>query len=80
VDLSGFLEIQLGGDLVRTTMQKVQFMAVGAVLASTGIGFWLLSRRGYVVGALICYAILLAVFLAIAWASGRADVISVGGA
>jgi hypothetical protein len=80
VDLSELLEIQLGGEPVRTAIQKVQFMAVGAVMASTGIGFWWLSRRGYVVGALICYAILVAVFLAIALASGRADVISVGGA
>jgi hypothetical protein len=80
VDVSGFLEMQLGGEPVRTTTQKVQFLAVGAVVASTGIGFWWLSRRGNVVGALICYGILVAVFLAIAWATGRADVISVGGA
>jgi hypothetical protein len=80
VDLSGFLEMQLGGEPVRTTTQKVQFVVVGAVLASTGMGFWWLSRRGYVVGALICYGILMAVFLAIAWATGRAEVISVGGA
>jgi hypothetical protein len=80
VDLSGFLEMQLGGEPVRTTTQKVQFVVVGTVVASTGIGFWWLSRRGYVVGSLICYAILVAIFLAIAWATGRADVISVGGA
>jgi hypothetical protein len=80
VDLSGFLEMQLGGESVRTTTQKVHFMALGAVMASTGIGFWWLSRRGYVVGARICYGVLMALFLAIAWATGRADVISVGGA
>src|SRR5262245_60891986 len=79
VDLSGFLEMQLGGESVRTTTQKVRFMAIAAVMASTGIGFWWLSRRGYVVGALICYAVLMALFLAIAWATGRADLISVGG-
>jgi len=78
VDLSGFLGMQLGGESVRTTAQKVQFMAVGAAMASTGVGFWWLSRRGSVVGALICYAALMALFLAIAWATGRADVISVG--
>jgi hypothetical protein len=80
VDLSGFLEMHLGGESVRTATQKVLFTAVGAVLAITGIGFWWLSRRGYVVGALLCYAVLLALFLAMAWATGRTDVISVGGA
>ena len=79
-DLSGSVEMQLGGEPVQTTTQKVQFMAAGAVMAGAGIGFWWLSRRGNLVGALICYAVLMAVFLAIAWATGRADVISVGGA
>jgi hypothetical protein len=80
VDLSGFLEMQLGGESIRAAAQKVQFTAVGAVMAGTGIGFWWLSRRGYVVGALICWAVLMALVLAIAWATGRADVISVSGA
>jgi hypothetical protein len=80
VDLSRFLDMQLGGESVRTTSQKLLFAAVGAVLASTGTGFWWLSRRGYVVGALICYAVLMALLLAIVWATGRADLISVGGA
>jgi hypothetical protein len=80
VDLSRFLDLQLGGESVRTTLQKIQFMAAGAVLASTGIGFWWLSRRGYVWGALICYAVLMAFVLVMAWVTGRADVISVSGA
>jgi hypothetical protein len=78
VDLNGVLEMQLGGDSVRTTTQKVLFTAVGAVMAVTGTVFWVLRQRGYVVGALLCYAVLLGLFLVVAWTSGRADVISVG--
>src|SRR4051812_19717350 len=50
VDLSRLLEMQLGGEPVRTTTQKVLFTAVGASMAITGITFWWLSRRGSVVG------------------------------
>jgi hypothetical protein len=80
VDLSRLLDMQLGSASVRTTTQKVLFAVVGAVMASTGIGFWWLNRRGYIAGALICCTVLMGLFLAIAWATGRADVISVGGA
>jgi hypothetical protein len=70
--------MQLGGESVRTTIQKGQFTVVGAVMATTGIVFWVLRQRGYVVGALLCYAVLLGLFLVVAWTNGRADVISVG--
>jgi hypothetical protein len=32
------------------------------------------------VGALLCYAVLLGLFLGVVWTTGRGDVISVGGA
>jgi hypothetical protein len=79
VDLSRFLEMQLGGEPVRTTEQKALFAGFGAAMALTGIGFWWLRQRGSVAGALLCWAVLLGLFLAVAWTSGRGDVISVGG-
>jgi hypothetical protein len=78
VDLSRFLEMQLGGEPVRTTAQKALFAGVGAVMALTGIGFWWLRQRGSVAGALICWVLLLVLFLAVAWTTGRGEVISVG--
>jgi hypothetical protein len=79
VDLSGLLSMRLGGEIVRTTTQKLLFMAVGAVMALAGIGFWRLNRRGYLVSPLICLAVLLGLFLVVALVAGRGDVISVGG-
>jgi hypothetical protein len=80
VDLNSSLEMQLGDESVRTTAQKILFAAVGAVMAIAGIGFWWLRLRGHFWGALLCYAVLLGLFLAVAWTSGSASVISVGGA
>jgi hypothetical protein len=78
VDFNGVLEMQLAGEPVRTSTQQVLFTGVGAVLTITGIVFWVLRQRGYVMGALLCYAAVLGLFLVIAWMSGRADVISIG--
>jgi hypothetical protein len=77
-DLSGVLEMQLGGEPVRTAGQKVLFTAVGAGLALAGIGFWWLYRRDHVRGALLVYAVLMVLCLVIGWRTGRADIISVG--
>ena len=79
VDLGTFFDMQLGGQSVRTPTQKGLFAAVGALMAITGIGFWWLRLRGSVVGALICYGVLLGLILAVAWTYGRGDVISIGG-
>jgi hypothetical protein len=79
VDLSGALEMQLGGEVVRTTEQKVHFMEIGALMAVAGIAFWWLHWRGYVGRALIFPAILLGLFLTIWWLTGSTNIISVGG-
>ncbi len=79
VDLGGVLEIRLGGEVVRTTAQKSELIALGVVLVGLGVCFWRLNRRGSLVGALLCYIALLALFGAIAWATGSAEVLSVGG-
>jgi hypothetical protein len=48
VDISPVVSLNLfGGEPVRTTEQKVVFLAVGAVLGFVGIGFLWLYRRGY---------------------------------
>jgi hypothetical protein len=80
VDLSKWLDLQLCGQSVQTTAQKVQFTAVGAAMAVTGIGFWWLRQRGYVRAALLCYAVLMALFLVLGLESGRGDIIGVGAA
>jgi hypothetical protein len=80
VDLSGVLEIQLGGESVRTTGQQILFTAVGAGMSVTGIGFWWLWRRAYTGRALLVFALLLGLVLVAAWVTGRGDLISVGGA
>jgi hypothetical protein len=47
VDLSPFVDLQLfGGEPVRTPRQKAVFLAVGALMALVGIGFFWLRRRG----------------------------------
>jgi hypothetical protein len=80
VDLSGELEMRLGGELVRTTGEQMLFTAVGAGMAATGIGFWWLWRRAYTGRALLVCALLLGLLLIAVWVSGRGDLVSVGGA
>jgi len=72
----GFLGMRLGGEAVQTPTQKVLFISVGAAVGVAGIGFWWLRQRGYVVGALIVYALLLAFVLAIGWFTGGSSIIS----
>jgi len=72
----GFLGMRLGGEAVLTVTQKVLFTSVGAAVGVAGIGFWWLRQRGYVVGALIVYALLLALVLAIGWFTGSSSIIS----
>ena len=79
VDVSGLLEMDLGGVVVRTTAQKSLFAAFGAVMAGCGIGFWWQSRRGHPVRALIFYAVLMGLFLVVGLVTGQRNVISVGG-
>ena len=47
IDISPIVDLNLFGEPVRTTVQKVEFLALGAVLGFVGIGFLLLRRRGY---------------------------------
>jgi hypothetical protein len=79
VDLSGVVQMQLGGEVVRTTTQKVLFTTVGAGMALTGIAFLWLHRRGYIGRALIVFALLVGLFAVIGWWTGSADILSVGG-
>jgi hypothetical protein len=74
-----FLELQLGGEIVQTTTQKLLFTAVGAVMAVAGIAFWWLRQHDRIGAAVFCYLVLMALFLAISWATGRGDIVSVGG-
>jgi hypothetical protein len=80
VDLNGFLEIQIGGEPVRTTEQKLLFTVVAAGLAFTGIRFWCLWMRGYTLRAVLVCVLLLTLILLVAWTTGRGDLLSVGGA
>jgi hypothetical protein len=79
VDLSGFLDLQVGGEAVKTAGQKLLFIAVGAGMATTGIAFWRLRGRGYIGGALLCYALLLGLYVVVALATGSPNILSVGG-
>src|SRR5262249_13831504 len=54
----GFAGMHLGGEAVRTTTQKLLFTAFGLALCISGIVFWWLRQRGYVVGAVIVWALL----------------------
>jgi hypothetical protein len=48
VDLSPWVHISLiGGEPVRTTEQKILFLALGAVLSFLGLGYLWLRHRGY---------------------------------
>jgi hypothetical protein len=78
VDLSGVLEVRLGGESVRTATQKVLFTAVGAVMAIAGIAFLWLHRRGSIGRALVVFAVLTGLFVVIGWLTGSADILSVG--
>lgn len=73
-----FLELRLVGEIVQTTMQKLLFTAFGAVLCLSGIGFWWLRGRGYVVGAVVVYALLVALVFLLHWVSGKSGLISIG--
>jgi hypothetical protein len=77
VDLSGVLQMQLGGEVVRTSTQKVLFTTVGAGMALAGMVFLWLHRRGHIGRALIVFALLVALFAVVGWRTG--SVISVGG-
>jgi len=79
VDLSGVLEIQLLGESVQTTRQKVLFTALGAGMAVAGIGCWWLWRRDSVGRALIVCAVMLGLLGMIAWLTGSVQILSVGG-
>src|SRR5262245_433598 len=79
VDLGGVLKMYLGGAEVRTAAQKLLFAALGAVMTLAGIGFLWFYRRGYIGRALLVYAALMGLFLAVSWLTGRADILSVGG-
>jgi hypothetical protein len=79
-DLSRIVDIQLAGESVRSTTQKLLLLASGLVLLITGAGFWWFLRRPprpSLAGALICWAIVLVLFLATAWATGRGDFLSI---
>jgi hypothetical protein len=76
-DVSQWMELRLYGGLVWKQDQKLQFTVIGVVMALTGIGYVWLYKRNSVVGSLLCLAILLGMFLALAWATGRTEVISV---
>ena len=78
--LGGVVELRLGGVPAQTATQKGLFLVVGLAMAACGAAFWWQARRGSTVGALLCWAALVAIFGAIASAYGSADVISVGGA
>jgi WD40 repeat protein len=54
----GFAGMHLGGEAVRTTTQKLLFTAFGLALCISGIVFWWLRQRGYVVAAVIVWALL----------------------
>jgi hypothetical protein len=79
VDLSGLLEMALGGEVVQTTAQKILFAAFGAVMAGCGIGFWWQSRRGHPVRALIFCTVLMGLILVLGLVTGQRSVISVSG-
>jgi hypothetical protein len=72
------LEMYLGGTLVQTTAQKALFTCAGAALAVIGIGFWWLRQRGYIVGAVVLYAAVVVLALAVAWITGSRDLLSIG--
>lgn len=79
-DLGSNLNMQLGGEPVQTTRQKLLFTGLGLVLAVIGSLYWKLRLRGYVAGPLICFAMLMAFLIAIAWTNEGGDILSVGGA
>jgi hypothetical protein len=72
------LEMYVGGALVQTTAQKALFTGIGAALCGIGIGFWWLRQRGYIVGAVVLYAAVVVLVLALAWITGSSDLLSVG--
>jgi hypothetical protein len=72
------LELYLGGAQVQTTAQKALFTGVGAALCVIGIGFWWLRHRGYIVGAVVLYAAVAVLVLALVWITGSSDLISLG--
>jgi hypothetical protein len=78
--LEGLVVMRLGGMPIQTATQKGLFMVVGLAMVATGAAFWWQARQGTVIGALIWWGALMALFLAIAWAFGSSNVISVGGA
>ncbi len=73
-----FLEMQLGGEVIETTAQKLRFTAVGAALCVSGVAFWWFRKRGHLVLPLMIYVVLMALVLAAGWTAGRSDLISLG--
>ncbi len=47
VDITPVVDLGLFGQPVRTTEQKIVFLALSACLGLVGIGFFWLRRRGY---------------------------------
>ncbi len=78
VGLSGTLQLAVAGEAVRTTGQRWLFTGMAAALLVAGIAFWWLHRRGRTGLALLAWVALVALFLAVGWATGRSDVLSVG--
>ena len=72
------LELSLGGTPVRTTMQKALFTFAGAATFAIGVAFWWLYRRRSVLAAVLMYVYMVLVGLALAWATGSNEFISIG--
>jgi hypothetical protein len=72
------LELSLAGRPVQTTMQKALFTFAGAVIFTIGVAFWWLRRRGSVLAAVLLYVYVVLLGLALAWATGKNELISIG--
>jgi hypothetical protein len=72
------LELSLAGTPVRTTMQKALFTFAGAATFTIGVAFWWLHRRHSVLAAILMYVYMVLVGLALAWATGSNEFISIG--
>jgi len=72
------LQMNLGGSLVQTPVQKTLFAAAGAALSIIGISFWWMRQRGYIVAAVLLYLAVVLVVFVLKWATGSSDLISIG--
>jgi hypothetical protein len=72
------LELSLGGAPVQTTPQKALFVFAGAVIFTIGVAFWWLRRRGSVLATVLMYVYVVLLALALAWATGSNEIISIG--